>query len=344
MSDLERSMDIWKREMTGVDTYYAVKCNPNPMMIQKLAGLGANFDCASPAEIDLVIAQGVCASRILYANPCKRVCDIEYAAARGVTMTTFDSICELEKIARVAPDMQVMLRIYANDPSAKCVLSNKFGAHEYDWEALVSKAHELGLKLCGISFHVGSGASSPSAFTSAIAKTRQVYDLAKKYGYNANIIDLGGGFSRMTIYEIAPAIQDALDKYFAYPFEGIVIAEPGRFFAETTATIYTRVIGVKYDNDGHQYATITDGLYGSFNNVVYDHAVLIPECLHETDAKLETTIFGPTCDGFDTVATCVMPKLQCGDYVFFRNMGAYTIAGSCDFNGIKFTAPSCYYI
>lgn len=47
-----------------------------------------------------------------------------------------------------------------------------------------------------------------------------------------------------------------------------------------------------------------------------------------------TTIWGPTCDSIDKISdTLRMPELQPGDWLLFENMGAYTIAGSCRFNG-----------
>lgn len=349
MKDLEESMAIWEEQMHGICPFYAVKCNPNPKLIKKLASLGAKFDCASPNEIDVVCSEDVAPSKILYANPCKRTQDIAYALQKGVTMTTFDSVCELEKIKSVAPDMGVVLRIYANDPNARCILSNKFGARETEWARLLQAAKRMNLRLEGVSFHVGSGASTPEAFSHAIKSARDLYDLALAYGYKLKMLDIGGGFSRETLHKIAPTIQTAIGTYFPPSLECDVIAEPGRFFAETCGTLYTRVIGVRDACDTDDLCcTITDGLYGSFNNVVYDHAkVPYPEVISLSSAEKQlqkTTIFGPTCDGYDTVATCMLPTVQLGDYIVFRNMGAYTIAGACDFNGIKFTAPTCYAI
>lgn len=347
MNDVETSMSLWEKEMSGITPFYAVKCNPSPLLVRKLATLGAHFDCASPNEIDLVCAQGVHPSKILYANPCKRLKDIAYAYEKGVGMTTFDSVCELEKIKQVAPNMRVVIRIYANDPKARCVLSNKFGARESEWVRLLEAAKRLDLDVCGVSFHVGSGASSPDAFAHAIASARILFDLARVIGFELSLVDIGGGFSRDSLHKIAPTIHESLNTYFAFPLNCRVIAEPGRFFAETCATLYTRVIGVRDACDSDEICcTITDGLYGSFNNIVYDHAsVPHPEVLNAQDGPLQkTTIFGPTCDGFDTVATCMLPKVCLGDYMLFRNMGAYTVAGACDFNGIRFTEPTCYAI
>ena len=86
----------WTEVLPHVQAYYAVKCNPDPEFIRVLANLGSNFDCASRAEIKAVLDAGVDPSRILFANPCKRLEDITFAYENGVPTTTFDSLCELK--------------------------------------------------------------------------------------------------------------------------------------------------------------------------------------------------------------------------------------------------------
>ncbi len=71
---------------------------------------------------------------------------------------------------------------------------------------------------------------------------------------------------------------------------------------------------------------------------MYDHAEMAPRALRSPllppvpagdDAALfPTTLFGPTCDGLDTVCRDVpMPRLRNGDFVLFPKFGAYTAAG-----------------
>lgn len=51
--------------------------------------------------------------------------------------------------------------------------------------------------------------------------------------------------------------------------------------------------------------------------------------------------------GLDVVqASCLLPALQPGrDWVMFQQMGAYTTAGACDFNGFNVSAGvPTYYV
>ena len=57
---------------------------------------------------------------------------------------------------------------------ARCQLGNKYGALQEDCAGLLATAKQLGIKVVGVAFHVGSGATNPHAFADAIAAARQV--------------------------------------------------------------------------------------------------------------------------------------------------------------------------
>lgn len=48
--------------------------------------------------------------------------------------------------------------------------------------------------MVGISFHVGSGCMDPPAYAKAIQAARKLFDFAEQFGYNFNLLDIGGGF------------------------------------------------------------------------------------------------------------------------------------------------------
>ncbi len=110
-----RLYQAWVHLMPRVQPFYAVKCNTDPAMVSLLAALGAGFDCASEWEADTVLGLGVPAERIVFANACKRPCDIRFAAAKGLKLTTFDTESELHKLARWHPSTEALLRIRADD-------------------------------------------------------------------------------------------------------------------------------------------------------------------------------------------------------------------------------------
>ena len=91
---------------------------------------------------------------------------------------------------------------------------------------------------------------------------------------------------------------------------------------------------------------INDGVYGSFNCLMFDHQVVHPQVLMRSgvfvDGKLDDeielgcSIWGPTCDSIDCIARDInLPQLDVGDWIYFENMGAYTICAASQFNGFR---------
>ncbi len=333
----------------------AVKCNPNTAIVQTLANLGTNFDCASSAEIAQVLGSNVSASRIIYANPTKMKSHIKYAKANGVEMMTFDNADELRKIAENYPEAKLVLRIITDDSSSICRFSTKFGAPLEVCESLLTLAKELNLNVIGVSFHVGSGCMSVKSFEQAIHSAHKVFQMGTKAGYNFHLLDLGGGWPGtdadcpITFPQIANSIRPLIDELF--PETISIIAEPGRFFVATSHTLVLTVFAKREMQDDTNNSKkflyyVNDGVYQSFNCIFFDHAAPMPSLLLPGERRelYKCTIFGPTCDSMDCVAKDIMlPELAVGEYLYFKHMGAYTVAAASPFNGFK-SNPTTYYI
>ncbi|KAJ7991038.1 hypothetical protein DPEC_G00293100 [Dallia pectoralis] len=365
LGDVLKKHMRWARALPRVTPFYAVKCNDSPAVVTTLASLGCGFDCASKTEIQIVQSLGVDAGRIIYANPCKQVSQIKYASAHGVQMMTFDSEVELMKVARCHDKAKLVLRIATDDSKAVCRLSVKFGATLKACRGLLERAMELGLDVIGVSFHVGSGCTDPDTYSQAIYDARYVFDLATEVGFNMTLLDIGGGFpgsedTKLKFEEITGVINPALDKYFPADSGIRIIAEPGRYYVASAYTLAVNIIAKKVvmneqsasdeDDDWTSDRTlmyyVNDGVYGSFNCILYDHAHPLP-ILHKKPKPDERmypcSIWGPTCDGLDRIAEhCILPDMQVGEWLLFENMGAYTVAASSTFNG--FQKPDIYYI
>lgn len=335
---LERAYKEWTRVFPTIRPFYAVKCNPDPRIVNVLANLGSSFDCASPAEIDLVLGMGVEQERIIYANPCKRRQEIAHSKNLNIKLTTFDSVCELEKLAE-SQWSQVVLRIRADDPEARCNLGIKYGAEKNEWPGLMARCRSLGLELVGISFHVGSMAKNPSAFKNGILLAMEAIELSKDFGFDPTLVDIGGGFSSTNVFDLGPVPEQINETISKLDPKIKFIAEPGRYFVEHMATLVTPVMGVKGTG-----VTVSESLYGAFNCVLFDHAEPLPGFfLDKFGNKIEShqvpkVLFGSTCDGGDIISKQIsLPEsLKEGDWIVWPRMGAYTSAATTRFNGIPF--------
>jgi len=89
---------------------------------------------------------------------------------------------------------------------------------------------------------------------------------------------------------------------------------------------------------------LSDGVYGSFNNIVFDHARPSPATFKNSEVTRKSCLFGPTCDSIDVICKDIdLPELEIGDWLYFMNMGAYTVASASSFNGFK-PPNACYCV
>jgi len=121
-----------------------------------------------------------------------------------------------------------------------------------------------------------------------------------------------------------------------------IIAEPGRFYVASAFHLLTQIHSLREGTNEQGERSfmyyINDGVYGSFNCVLYDHAVVSPQTLrNQVDGPVESvpcSIWGPTCDGLDQVcARVLLPEMELGEWLLFNDMGAYTLAAAGTFNG-----------
>jgi len=342
----------WASHLPRVKPFYAIKCNNSSAIVRTLASLGVNFDCASKSEIQQVLGSGVSASRIIYANPTKMRSHISYAKSSQVDMMTFDNSHELKKIAECYPESKLLLRIITDDSSSVCRFSTKFGAPMDTCSSLLQTAKDLNLNVVGVSFHVGSGCMSTHSFIAAIRSAKQVFKMGEELGFQFNMLDLGGGWpgtddDGITFSEIANAIRPVLDELF--PFTNL-IAEPGRYFVAQSHTLAVNVFAkrtVDAPEGRKQFLYyVNDGVYQSFNCIFFDHVHPHP-LVFQPNGRTEMhkcTVFGPTCDSMDCIAKDIeLPELEVGEWLYFKNMGAYTVAAASPFNGFK-SCPTTFYI
>jgi ornithine decarboxylase len=360
LGDVIRQYYKWKKYLPNVTPFYAVKCNPDPVILELLANLGASFDCASQNEMDKILKLGVGSDRIIFAHPCKFISHIKFAKEHDVSMMTFDSENELYKIKEYYPDAKLLLRIKTDDKDSICPFSVKFGAAMDEVEHLLKLAKRLGLNIAGTSFHCGSGARDTSAYHKAIRDCKKVFDIANEIGFNCYLIDFGGGYSSVdndviSFKDIADVINNSITEYFGNYSNLQMIAEPGRFMVGSSHILILKVINkkIKVDkNTGEKKMIyyVNNGVYSFFNNLVLDHFVVnennIFPLKNYNKEKYNTRIEGCSCDSADLIADNIrLVELAINDHCYVKNMGAYTRlfcstnADTDTFNGFSPSIP-----
>lgn len=336
--DAERVRGQYRRlaaALPGVDIHYALKPLPHASVISTLHAEGAFFDLATNGEVELVRQLKVPPDRCIHTHPIKRDRDIRTALAYGVDRFVIDNPDELRKFVKYRNRCALLIRVSFSSPEARCDLSRKFGAEPAAVPELLRLAGELRIKIDGLSFHVGSQAAGPAMFVEAIARCRELMRVASEMGHTPGILDIGGGFPvdylkpSMPIEEFCAPIRAALSQL---PAAMRVISEPGRYLSAPVAIAVASVMG-RALRGGRWWYYLDDGLYGSYSGQVYDHAVYPVEALVPAGETYPSVLAGPTCDSIDVInEDLALPKLDVGDIIVGRAMGAYTWASASEFN------------
>ncbi|XP_076766918.1 ornithine decarboxylase 2-like [Xylocopa sonorina] len=343
VAEIVRKHQEWIAKMPRVIPHYAVKCNPDLVLIKTLAAMNVGFDCASVSEIQTVMEHGVPADKIIFANPTKWSAHIKFAKKMNVQMMTVDSEMEIIKISNYFPDAKIVIRIRCDAENSMISLGAKFGCDPDD-EAiqLIHLTKSLGLKLWGFSFHVGCLCGELNAYGRGIRMCKRLIDVARSIGCKeAQLIDIGGGFpgeKRHSIDKVASIINDAIQNIDP---SITIISEPGRYYATSAFTlvslIHTKKIIAKDEKMTRMYY-MTCGVYNSFIEEMLKLQTRLPVSLSKpaSDEKFISYIWGPTCDSIDCILENVLlPEFHPGEWLIWRGMGAYTISLSCSFNGFS---------
>ena len=343
----------FKRAMPETRIFYAVKANPAPEILSLLAGLGSNFDAASVVEIDMALTAGATADRISFGNTIKKERDIARAHQLGVRLFAVDCEAEVEKIARAAPGARVFCRILTDGEGAEWPLSRKFGCDPAMAEAVLTRAHALGLEAYGISFHVGSQQTRLEAWDTALGEASGIFNALAAKGIVLKMVNMGGGFPTRYLKDVPAAkayglaIEHALAKHFGNAIPETII-EPGRGMVGNAGVIKSEIVLIskKHESDLNRWVFLDIGKFGGLAETM-DEAIRYPiTTLRDSDEKTPCVIAGPTCDSADVLYEknpYPLPvTLTVGDEVLIEATGAYTTTyASVAFNGF---APLKSYV
>ena len=325
----------FKTVMPRIHPHYATKANPDPRVLKTFIEEKAGFEIASTAELDLLLNLGVPAGEIYFSNPIKSSAYIKYAAAKGVEWYALDSVEELRKIIKIAPNAKMYLRIDTPNIGSDWPLAGKFGTHLADIQEIIEEAARLNADLAGVTFHVGSQCRNPQNWRVGIERAITVFDNMRNAGLRPRLLNIGGGFPvRYTkpipsIEVIAEVVNAAIADL---PAEIHIMAEPGRYLVSDSACFVCQVVGTATRN-GKRWMYWDAGMFSGMIEIIEGlHYKILTD---RTGNSVPWSIAGPTCDSVDILMQDKnLPKdIQEGDFIYIPNAGAYTTAYASNFNG-----------
>lgn len=316
---------------------YAVKANPAEPILRLLAAEGAAFDVASVGEIDACAVAGIAGGAMTFSNTVKKASDVAYAYARGVRRFAFDTAEGLTVIARHAPGSGVECRIAPPFPPSVTPFGHKFGCAPADCARLVKRTAELGVRVEGLSFHVGSQQLDPTAWQLGVDCAAAIFERSGPLG----TLNVGGGFpvsytaAAPGVDCIADTVNAALIRNFGSALPRLVI-EPGRVIVGPAGTIHCEVVSVRTGTDDRRWVYLDIGRYGGLAETENECIRYRLRTARDGDVMADAVVAGPTCDGDDVLyQRYPLPvTLRAGDWVDIEAAGAYTASyASTSFNG-----------
>ena len=342
---LKQQVEKLTSALPGVDLFYAVKALPNQIVVNQLNQMGVGFDIASTGEIDLLRKEHINPRNTIHTHPIKKDRDIRDALRFGCTTFVIDNLQELKKFRAYRQRVGLLLRISFRSPDAIVDLSKKFGCPLEDVDHIIKKAADLGIRIKGFSFHVGSQGMKSDTHVHAIEQcTQLIHEYQEQYPY-LSVLDIGGGFpvsyfldNDVDIDAFCAPIRVALSNV---PANVRVIAEPGRYLVAPVATGISSVVG-KTDRGGQCWYYLDDGIYGNYSGQLFD-GVKYPISVFVDGGGVQPSVLaGPTCDSIDVIAEDILlPNLEIGDLVVGHVMGAYTHATATHFNSLNPSQVIC---
>lgn len=318
------------------------------------------IDVVSPGELYTASVTGFPMERAFFHGNNKTDYDISFAMEKGIGFFVCDNAEEIKAINIEAGKrdikQNVILRLTPGiDPHTHAKIStgkvdSKFGAAIETGQA--KELLELALSMenvCvkGYHCHIGSQIFDYDPFCdAAVIMIKFIADMKNELGFEAEILNLGGGMGVRYI-ESDPEID------YAANIKGIseliksecekngvnlptILMEPGRsIVADAGLTLYT-VGGRKEINGFKNYVSIDGGMPDNPRYTLYqsDYTVCVANKMNEP-ADYECTIAGRCCESGDLIQEGVkIPKPDRGDIIAVLTTGAYNYAMASNYNAI----------
>jgi ornithine decarboxylase len=352
--EIRKALSYFERHLPGVRLFYAIKANPHPLLLEHFAELGLSFDVSSAQELALLAQMQVPGCRIIFTNPVKSAACLTSLFAHEVHGQTFDNLVELEKIAdftrhhRSPKIPELYLRIRVKSRGVQIDLNTKFGCAPEEAPTLLKRASDLGLRPAGVAFHVGTQSYLARNFDSGLRTSMRIAEtVGKRYGFELPVINLGGGFPDPFLAREKGANLDGLFSEIGTMCRNamragfLLFAEPGRILVSAAGVLVASVIGLT-NRGGRRWLYLDDGIYGCYSGRRFDRKrfqfYAVPGAERKSPfsgAPARFVVAGPTCDSLDVVEErALLPAdIAVGDYLCSPNLGAYSLATACNFNG-----------
>jgi diaminopimelate decarboxylase len=326
----------------NVKFFYAAKALTNINILKYIKAMACNVDCSSINEAKLAEKAGFIAQNILYTSNNISFEEIEEAQRMGIHIN-IDSISNLRKFGeKFGHSYPVGIRLRPNIMAGGNLkistghAASKFGIPLENIEEVLKVQQETGLFIRTLHIHTGSEIKDVEVFAKGI---EVLFEVAQHFP-ELEVIDLGGGFKVPYIPGEEATDIELLSKKVKEKFEWFekkynrhlqVWFEPGKFLVSEAGYFITKVNVLKQSGE-ITFAGVDSGLNHLIRPMFYGAYHEIENISNPSGLKRKYDIVGNICETDTFAEDRLLPEVREGDYLVFRNAGAYGFEMASNYN------------
>ena len=340
------------------EVLYASKAAAFVRMYEIIHEENLSVDVVSGGELYTAIQAGFPREKIYFHGNNKSLPEMEFAVESGIGYFIVDNLYELQNVNRIAGEknrkQNILLRItpgidpHTFDAVATGKVDSKFGFAIETAQALEAVKEALAcenINLVGYHCHIGSQVFEHTLFSdSARIMLNFSADIKNQLGYEAKVLDLGGGFGIRYVERDAELDIDGCIRMLADTVkeecakhnlkEPKILLEPGRsIVGDSGITLYT--IGNIKEIPGYKkYVAVDGGMADNPRYALYqaEYTAVVANKANE-EKNYTCTIAGKCCESGDMIqenAKIQTPKS--GDILAVFSTGAYNYSMASNYN------------
>lgn len=359
MDDAEARVAALRKAFQGLfGVSYAMKCNPHPEVVSRIARWVDTLDVSSGGELRVALSLDYPAHKISFTGPAKSRADLQLSVAREIGEVVVESVREARELSQIASAagkvQRILVRIAprrvpkgfgVNMAGRPC----QFGIDEEDAREAVACIMDLpALDLAGFHIYSGTQCLKPEAIAENYGLFIEIFrELCRVHDIRPKKLVFGSGFGipyhdqdqPVDAHEVAGHALPALRAFRAEERFGDteLLLETGRYLMGEAGIYLTRVVNRKRSR-GAEIATFDGGMNhhlgacGHLGMALHRNYRLFkvssPTEAHD-GPPCAFDLYGPLCTTIDVLGRGVMlPELQIGDVIGIHCSGAYGVTAS----------------
>lgn len=327
---------------TKVRINYAAKALTNLNILKLFRQQGAGLDAVSIQEVRLGLKAGFDPQDIIYTPNCVSIEEICEVAEMGVRIN-IDNISILEQFGhRYGSSIPVCIRINphilagGNQKISTGHIDSKFGISIYQTPLVKRVVETNNMRVEGLHMHTGSDILDVEVF---LRGAEIILDTAKEFA-ELDYIDFGSGFKVAYKSDDIETDIEALGQQLSKRFnayckevgrELTLIFEPGKYLVSEAGFFVARTNVIK-QTTSTVFAGLDTGMNHFIRPMFYDAYHDAVNISRPTGKTRIYTLVGYICETDTFGWNRKITEISEGDYIMFRNAGAYCFAMASNYN------------